>query len=69
MASWRLDRSVPLESWYGFSKSWPYDQVFEFDPTWPISGPGLDLIEINILTKFHEDCIKTVPSEVYTWFF
>ena len=24
--------------------------------------------EMNILTKFHEDCIKTVPSEVYTWF-
>ena len=32
-------------------------------------GPGLELIEINILTKFHEDCIKTVPFEVYTWFF
>ena len=31
-----------------------------------MSGPGLDLIAINILTKFHEDCIKTVPSEVYT---
>ena len=27
--------------------------------------PGLDLIEINILTKFQEDCIKT---EVYKWF-
>ena len=52
-----------------FSKSWPYDQVFEFDLTWPLSGPGLDLIAKNILTKFHEDCIKTVPSEVYTWFF
>ena len=35
----------------------------------PFSGPGLDLFEMNILTKFHEDCIKTVPFEVYTWFF
>ena len=40
-----------------------------FDPTQPNFGPGLDLIEINILTKFHDDCIKTVPSEVYTCFF
>ena len=32
-------------------------------------GPGLDLIEINILTKFHEACIKTAPSEVYTYCF
>ena len=56
-----------LESSHGFSKSWPYDLVFY--PTWPIFGPGLDFIEMNILTKFHEDCIKTVLSEVYTWFF
>ena len=34
----------------------------------PLFGPGLDFIEINILTKFHEDYIKTVPSKVYTWF-
>ena len=31
-------------------------------------GPGLDLSEMNILAKFHEDHIKTLPSEVYTWF-
>ena len=30
---------------------------------------GLDLIEINSMTKFHEECIKTAPSEVYTCFF
>ena len=29
---------------------------------------GLDLIEINSMTKFHEECIKTAPSEVYTFF-
>ena len=29
----------------------------------------IDLIKITILTKFHEDCINNVPSEVYTWFF
>ena len=28
-------------------------------------GQGLDLIEINSMTKFHEECIKTAPSEVY----
>ena len=55
-----------LDSSHGFSKSWPYDLVF--DPTWPYFGPGLDLIEISILTKFHEDYIKTEPSEVYTFF-
>ena len=32
-------------------------------------GPGLDLSEINILAKRHEDCIQTEPSEVYTWLF
>ena len=32
-------------------------------------GHGLDLIEMNSLTKFHEECIKTAPSEVYTFFF
>ena len=40
-----------------------------FNPTWPIFGHGIDLIEINILIKFHEECIKTAPSEVYTCFF
>ena len=49
------------------SKSWPYNLVF--DSTWPIFGPGLDLIAINILTKFHENCIQPAPAEVYTWFF
>ena len=29
---------------------------------------GLDFIKINILTKFHEDWIKTMPSSVYTLF-
>ena len=34
-----------------------------------LHGPALDFIKINILTKFHEDWIKTMPSGVYTWFF
>ena len=48
-----------------------YDLTYDlvFDLTWPDFGPGLDLTERNILVKFHEDCIKTVPTEVYTWFF
>ena len=29
---------------------------------------SLDLMEINILTKFHEVWVKTVPSRVYTSF-
>ena len=31
-------------------------------------GPGLDKTEINIKAKFHEDCIKTVPSEDFLRF-
>ena len=50
-----------------FSKIWPYDQVF--DSTWSNFRPGLDLTEVNILTKFHEDRVKTRPFEVYTSFF
>ena len=30
---------------------------------------GLEFIKMNILTKFHEDWIKTVPSGVYLWFY
>ena len=32
---------------------------------WPIFNSGLDFIKMNILTKFHEDWIKTVPSGMY----
>ena len=28
----------------------------------------LYLVKMNMLTKFHEDCIKTVPSKVYICF-
>ena len=34
----------------------------------PFFNSGLDFIKVNILTKFHEDWIKTVPSRVYTFF-
>ena len=30
---------------------------------------GLAFIKINILTQFHEDWIKTVPSGMYSWFY
>ena len=49
-----------------FSKSCPYDLVFYL--TCSNFGPGLDFIQMNILTKFQEDCIKTVLSEVFTCF-
>ena len=41
-----------LEGTLGFSKVWPSDIVF--DPTWPSFELDLDLMMINILTKFHE---------------
>ena len=56
-----------LESSRGFPKLRYHDLVF--DLTCPDFRLGLDLIEINILAKFHDDCIKTVPSGVYTCFF
>ena len=39
-----------------------------FDPTGPIFDWGLAFIKINILPKFHDDWIKTVPSGMYLWF-
>ena len=40
-----------------------------FDLTWPICGSGLYFIKLNILTKFHEDWIRTGPCKVYSWFY
>ena len=40
-----------------------------FDPTWSSFKFDLDIMRINILTKFHELWIKTVPSRVYIRFF
>ena len=37
-----------------------------FDPTQSNFKSGFYFIKINILTKFHEDWIKTLPSKVYT---
>ena len=50
-----------------FFKIWPCDRVFE--QTLQSYDPDQDFISINILTKFHELWIKTVPSRVYTRFF
>ena len=57
----------PLECTDGFTKISPSDLVF--DPTWPIFYSGLYFIKMNILTKFHEDWIKTVPYRVYSLFY
>ena len=57
----------PVVCMYGFFQIWPSDLVF--GSTWPIFTWGLAFIKINILTKFHEDLIKTVPSGVYSWFY
>ena len=60
IVSWKLDQNCVYKRVHVFSKNRPYDLVS--DPTCPNVGPGLDLIKINILTKFHKDCIKTVLS-------
>ena len=52
----------PLECKQGFSKIWPDDLVF--DPEIPRFEHGLDIIVINIVTKFHEDWAKNVTSRV-----
>ena len=56
-----------LECTQDFSKICP--SVLVFDPTWPSFESDLDIMMINILTKFHELWIKTVPSRMYTRFF
>ena len=40
-----------------------------FDLTCPIFNTGLDFIKFNILTKFHEDWIRTGLFGVYSWFY
>ena len=50
-----------------FSKNWPY--VITFDPTGSSVAYKLDFIELNILAKFYEDRINTVPSREYAMFF
>ena len=57
----------PLECIHGFTTIRTSDLVF--NPTWPIFIFDPAFIMINILTKFHEDWIKTVPSGVYSWFY
>ena len=57
----------PLECSQGFCKIWLSDLIF--DPTWTTFEPDLDIMMINILIKFHERWIKTVPSRVYIRFF
>ena len=52
----------PLECTQGFSEIWPSDLVL--DQTWPSFEFDLDIMIINILTKFHELWIKTVLSPV-----
>ena len=44
----------------GFPIMWPSDLVF--DPTWPNFELDLDIIKLNILTKFHEVPLKDMAS-------
>ena len=41
-----------------FSASGPSDLLF--DPRWPLFKLTGDFMDTNVLTKFHEDLIKTV---------
>ena len=56
----------PQECTHGFAKILPSDLVF--DPTGPIFYSGLYFSQMIILTKFHENWVKTVPSGVYSRF-
>ena len=40
-----------------------------FDPTIPMIILDLDIIKINILSKFEEDWVKTVAARVLTRFY
>ena len=51
-----------LECKQDFPKIWSGDLVF--DPTWPIFEPSLDIVETNILTKFHQNQVGNVASSV-----
>ena len=46
---------------------WPTNPVF--DPTWPMFELVWDIIEENILTKFHVYRIENEASKAYTIFF
>ena len=45
-------KTAPSEVYTFFSKIWPHDLAF--DRMWPSFKCDIDLMEINILTKFHE---------------
>ena len=55
-----------LEGEQGFKEIWPSDLVF--DPTSPLFKSDREIIQTNILVKFHEDWSKTVPSSEWTRF-
>ena len=61
-----LNQTCAFRRLHVFSMIWPRDLIFH--PTWPSFKLDLDFIGTNILTKFHELWIKTVPSRVYTRF-
>jgi len=52
----------PLECKQEFPKICPGDLVF--DLTWPILEFGLDIVNTNILTKFHKNPATYVFSKV-----
>ena len=55
-----------LKCTHGFSKILSGDLAF--DPMWPSFISDIEFVEINILTQFQEDWIKTVSSREFTWF-
>jgi len=54
----------PLECKQEFSKIWPGDLVFY--PMWPIFELGLNIVNTNMLIKFHKNRITNVVSTVET---
>ena len=59
---WLLEKMWPLECKQGFLLIWPGDLVF--DSKWPSFELDLEIIKTNILSKFHDDCLKNVTARV-----
>ena len=57
----------PLMCSHAFSMIWPSDLVFGH--AWLSFKLGPGIIKTKVLTKFHEDLIKNVASNVFTSFF
>ena len=54
----RSVRSAGVQKYIQKCTKWPRD--LDFDRAWPICEPDLDIMEIQLLTKFDDDRMKTI---------